>query len=180
MEVDTTLLDAARKMDRDALVEIFDRYAPALYKYALRLCNDAVMADQIVGDVFAKLVDNLSAGKGPRTNLRSYLYEMTHHLILDKAEYSHRSAPIEVVDFKHHDGYSTSGSVEDRILFESLRWAIQNDLTDDQRHVVILRFLEDFSLKETAAILGKNVGNVKVIQYRALGILRRHLISRYQ
>src|SRR5215207_10517741 len=98
MEVDTTLLDAARKMDRDALVEIFDRYAPALYRYALRLCNDAVMADQIVGDVFAKLVENLSAGKGPRTNLRSYLYEMTHHLILDKAESSQRSAPIEVVD----------------------------------------------------------------------------------
>jgi len=175
MEADLILLDAARNMDRDALIEIFDRYAPALYKYAIRLSSDAVMADQIVGDVFAKLVENLSAGKGPRTNLRSYLYEMAYHLILDTAESSQRSASIEVVDFIRRDASSTAISVEDRVLFESVQQAIQNDLTDDQRHVVILRFMEDFSLKETAAILGKSVGNVKVIQLRALGVLRRVL-----
>src|SRR5215207_6487625 len=175
MEADLILLDAARNMDRDALIEIFDRYAPALYKYAIRLSSDAVMADQLVGDVFAKLVENLSAGKGPRTNLRSYLYEMAYHLILDTAESSQRSAPIEVVDLIRRDASSTPISVEDRVLFESVQWAIQNHLTGDQRHVIILRFMEDFSLKETAAILGKSVGNVKVIQLRALGVLRKVL-----
>src|SRR5215211_2335235 len=112
----------------------------------------AVMADDIVGDVFAKLLENLSAGKGPRTNLRSYLYEIAYHLVVDAARSSHRLVPLEVVDFNHHDLYSTHVSIENRVLFGTVRRAIQNDLTDNQRNVVILRFLKGFSLKETAAI----------------------------
>lgn len=165
-------------MDRDTLVEIFELYAPALYRYALRLCNDAVMADHIVGDVFAKLLEKLSEGKGPITHLRSYLYEMAYHLVVDAASSRHRSAPIEVADFVQHDAYSAYVSIENRLLFETVWRAIQNDLTEDQRHVIILRFLEGLSLQETAAILGKEVGNVKVIQSRAIGVLRKRLSFR--
>jgi RNA polymerase sigma-70 factor (ECF subfamily) len=175
MEADVTLLGAAREMDRDALVEIFDLYSPALYNYALRLCNDSLMADNIVGDVFAKLLEQLSAGHGPSTNLRSYLYEMAYHLIIDEARYSHRGAPLEVVDSLRHNGHSSFASSENRILFETIILAIRNDLTDDQRHVIILRFLEGFSLRETAAIIRKEVNNVKVIQNRAIARLRMAL-----
>ena len=175
-EVDRSLVDAARRMDGDALVEIFDLFAPALYRYAFRLCRDALMADHIVGDVFAKLMEHLSAGKGPSTNLRSYLYEIAYHLVLDEAEYSHRAAPIEVVDFIQYDAYPTYVRVENRILFESVLQAMQNRLTDYQRHVLILRLLEGFSVKETAAIVGKKAGAVKVAQTRALAILREALV----
>jgi exonuclease III len=52
METDSTLLMAAKKMDKDALITIFDAYSAPLFRYAFRLCGDAVMADHIVGDVF--------------------------------------------------------------------------------------------------------------------------------
>lgn len=172
MRADMTLLTSAREMNKDTLVEIFDLYSPALYNYALRLCNDALMADYIVGDVFAKLLDQLSAGNGPGTNLRSYLYEMTYHLIVDEVRYSHRTAPLEVTDVLRHNGHSMFASLENQILFETIMLAIRNDLTEDQRHVVILRFLEGFSLRETASIIGKAVNNVKVIQNRAIARLR--------
>ena len=51
----------------------------------------------------------------------------------------------------------------------------QNDLTNDQRHVVILRYLEGFSLRETAAIIGKEENHVKVIQDRAIAKIRQVL-----
>jgi RNA polymerase sigma-70 factor (ECF subfamily) len=175
MEADFALLDAARTMNVEALTKIFDLYSRPLYKYAFRLCNDAGLADQIVGDVFSRLLEHLSAGQGPRANLRSYLYETAYHVVIDEARYSHRAIAIEVIDFVQHDGYSTHAAVENRVLFETVRRAIQNDLTEDQRHVVVLRFLEGFSLKETAAIMGKNVGSVKVIQNRAIAALRKAL-----
>jgi RNA polymerase sigma-70 factor (ECF subfamily) len=65
--------------------------------------------------------------------------------------------------------------LEDRVLLDVLVKAIQNDLTEDQRHVIILRFLEGFSLNETAAILGKEVSHIKVIQNRAITKLRKNL-----
>ncbi len=173
MEADLALLDAIRKMDPDALAKIFDLYSRPLYKYAFRLCNDAALADQIVGDVFSKLLECLAAGQGPNANLRSYLYEMAYHIVIDQAHYSHRALPIEVVDLECNDGNSFYTGVEHRLLMETVLRAIREDLTDDQRHVVILRFLEEFSLKETAAIIGRKAGHVKVIQNRAIAALRR-------
>jgi RNA polymerase sigma-70 factor (ECF subfamily) len=175
MEPEITLLDAARSMNQEALVKIFDLYSTALYNYALRICNDPLEADQIVGDVFAKLLEQLSAGRGPSTNLRSYLYETTYHLVIDKARYSRREAPLETIEFVRNDGLSTVTNLEDRMLFEAVIMAIKNQLTEDQRHVIILRFLEGFSLRETAAIIGKEVYNVKVIQNRGVAKLRKAL-----
>lgn len=175
MRTELPLLEAARSMDREALVEIFDLYSSALYNYALRLCNDPLLADHIVGDVFAKLLDQLSAGHGPSSNLRSYLYETTFHLIVDNARYSHREAPLEVVDYSRQDGQTSLVNLENRMLFDAVIASIKNDLTEDQRHVIILRFLEGFSLRETADIMGKQVYNVKVIQNRGVARLRKAL-----
>ena len=79
-----SLLYAARKMNREALEQIFDLYAPVLYSRVIRSCEDPIVADHIVGDVFTKLLSQLARGKGPRTNLGSYLFEMADHLVTDK------------------------------------------------------------------------------------------------
>ena len=173
METDHTLLNAARTMNRDALVKIFDLYSSALFNYALRLCGDPLLADQIVGDVFAKLLDQLASGNGPTSNLRSYLYETTFHRIVDESRSSQRKAPLEVAASLSYDGQHVALSVEDRLMFKQILQAIQNDLSADQRHVIILRFVEQFSLRETAVIMGKSVDHVKVIQNRAIAALRR-------
>ena len=173
METELILLNAAKKMDQEALVKIFDLYASPLYNYALRLCGDRLLADHIVGDVFAKLLEQFAAGKGPNSNLRSYLYETAYHLIVDEARFSHHQVSLDVLTSLRSDVRSGLPGFEDQILFEKVLDAIQHDLTGDQRHVIILRFLEEFSLRETAAILGKNVDHVKVIQSRALAKLRK-------
>jgi RNA polymerase sigma-70 factor (ECF subfamily) len=175
MENDIELLNSARKWNKDALEKIFDLYASALYNYALRLGGDLIMADHIVGDVFANLFEQLSAGKGPKTNLRSYLYQATYHMIIDYGHYSQRSAPLEVTELFRDDLYSASASLEDQSMFDVIFNAIRKNLTEDQRHVIVLRLLEDFSLNETAAILGKQVNHIKVLQNRAIAKLRKAL-----
>lgn len=171
------LLKAAQKLDEDALTMIFDEYAPAIYKYVLRLSRDPIEADNIVGDVFSQLLEQFAAGKGPRTNLRSYLYQTAYHLVVDRSRDSKHSAPLEVaVNMQDKDrSVSTHTQIEERVLMEALVSAMNTELTDDQRHVIILRFLEDFSLKETAQIVGKEVNNVKVIQNRGITKLRKAL-----
>jgi len=175
MRTEAPLLEAARNMDREALVEIFDLYSSALYNYALRLCNDPLKADHIVGDVFVKLLEQWSSGRGPSTNLRSYLYETTYHLIIDDVRYSNREAPLEVMEFLRQDGNSYLVNLENRMLLDAVIVAIKKHLTEDQRHVIILRFLEGFSLRETADIMGKEVYNVKVIQNRGVAKIRKAL-----
>ena len=171
------LLKAAQKLDEDALTKIFDEYAPAIYKYALRLCHDPIEADNIVGDVFSQLLEQFAAGKGQQTNLRSYLYQTAYHLVVDKSRDNKHKAPLDVAINMQDKSrtVSTSTQIEERVLMEALVSAMNSELTDDQRHVIILRFLEDFSLKETAQVIGKEVNNIKVIQNRGITKLRKAL-----
>lgn len=178
METELELLDAARRMDQDTLVRIFDLYASPLYKYALRLCGDPVKADHLVGDVFTTLLEQFSAGNGPRANLRSYLYQTMYHRIIDEARSARHSAPLEAAEFLAGYAHSSSLSLEDQVIFKQIIHTVRNELTDDQRHVILLRFLEEFSLQETAAILGKELNHIKVIQNRALAKLRKCLDAR--
>ena len=172
METDLELLNAAKGMDKEALVKIFDLYASPLFNYALRLCRDPVMADHIVGDVFAKLLDHFAAGNGPTSNLRSYLYAMAYHLIVDGARAAHRWAALD--DFRSELHYRLP-DFEEKTMIELVLRAIHDDLTEAQRHVILLRFMEGFSLCETAQVLGKEVSHVKVLQSRALAKLRKVL-----
>jgi RNA polymerase sigma-70 factor, ECF subfamily len=169
------LLKAAQKLDEEALTAIFDQFAPAIYKYTLRLCHDQIVADNIVGDVFAQLLEQFGAGKGPRTNLRSYLYQTAYHLVVDRSRDNQHNAPLEVAANSYASGQfaPTQSQIEERVMMEALISAMNTDLTEDQRHVIILRFLEDFSLKETAEIIGKEVNNIKVIQNRGIAKLRK-------
>ena len=183
MDTDLSLLDAARKLDQKALVAIFDRYAVDIYNYALRLRSDPLKADYVVGDVFSKFLEHLVAGKEPQMDLRSHLYKITYHLTVNGSRSSKREAALELADFELNSGdgrYSMSSNLEDKRLMETMILAIKKHLTADQRHVLILHFVEGFSLLETAEIVGKEVSNVKAIQSRAIAKLCKvmnHMVS---
>jgi RNA polymerase sigma-70 factor (ECF subfamily) len=172
---EAALLRAAKQLDQVALAEIFDSYAPALYGYILRLCHDPEQADQIVGDVFSKLLEKLADGQGPHKNLRSYLYQIAYHLFIDQTRYDQHIAPIEIVEYISGETTTVQDEIENRALLDTVLLAINNNLTVDQRHVIVLRFLEGMDLQETAKIVGKSVNNVKVLQNRGVEKIRKVL-----
>lgn len=168
---DITLLKAIRNLDQDALSALFDQYAPILYKYALHLCGNPDEADDIVGHVFSELLRHLKKGTGPRDNLRAYLFQIAYHKIVDQARDRQHTTPLDAVS-SVGSGEPIDLGHEAREQIRTLDVIIKDLLTPDQRHVIILRFIEDFSLKETAAITGKRVNNIKIIQNRAIARLR--------
>jgi RNA polymerase sigma-70 factor (ECF subfamily) len=169
------LLRAARKLDKEALTKIFDLYSPALYKFISRLVHDPVQADRIVADVFVRLVEEFAVGQGPRASIRPYLYQVAYRLVVERFRDSHPHSSLEVA-IRTADKENT-GAAEvqngERAMLEALLVTLNTELSEDQRIVVILRFLEDFSLKETAEIIGKDVNNVKVIQTRGIAKLKK-------
>jgi RNA polymerase sigma-70 factor (ECF subfamily) len=175
MDSDALLLNAAKKKNEEALARIFDLYASSLYHYALRSCDDPLRADDIVGTVFTEFVAQISIGAGPAANLRLHLYRIAYQLLSADVRRDRWTGSRAMHFIPTTGGSSPSESDMSRELLEAALRVIKYDLTDDQRHVLFLRFLEGFTLKETAAILGKKIGNVKVIQNRATSALRRTL-----
>lgn len=164
---------AVNSLDQDRIAKIFDEYAPAIYKYLLRLGMFSQEADQIVGDVFARLLEKFAEGKGPRENLRAYLFQIAYHLVVDHARERQRTAPLEVANSMSIEMEPVQSMAEEKIILDKLSIAMERDLTEEQRNVIVLRFQEDFSLKETAEIIGKNVNAVKALQNRGIINLRQ-------
>jgi RNA polymerase sigma-70 factor (ECF subfamily) len=168
------LLKAARNFDKDALATIFDQYSPVLYKFISRLVHDPVLSDQIVAEVFVRLVEEISAGRGPRANLRTYLYQIAYRLVVERFRDLHPHSSLEVsIRFHEKDNSLSQAQVDERGMMAALISTINTELSEDQRIVIVLRFLEDFSLKEIAEIIGKDVNNVKVLQTRGIARLKK-------
>ena len=169
------LLKAARNLDKNALATIFDLYSPSLYKFISRLIHDPILSDHIIADVFVGLVEELGAGRGPRTNIRVYLYQIAYRLVVERSRDIHPHSPLEVSIRKLGRDKSAPSQprTDERVMMEALLTSMNSELSEDQRIVIILRFLEDFSLKETAEIIGKDVNNVKVIQSRGIARLQK-------
>ena len=169
------LLKAARNLDQDALTAIFDLFSPALYKFVSRFVHDPTLADRLVANVFAQLIEEFAAGRGPRANVRSYLYQSAYRLMLERFRDVHPQSSLELVTGTDQRDKSipTQSQGDERATAEILLFTMNTELSADQRLVIVLRFLEDFSLKETAEIIGKNANNVKVIQSRGLARLKK-------
>jgi RNA polymerase sigma-70 factor (ECF subfamily) len=177
MNDEAALLRDAKRLDQKALAAVFDTYAPVIYNYVLRVCRDSAEADNIVGEVFAKLVEQIAAGQGPVANLKVYLFQIAYYCAIHRTRRDHLITPFKAVT--DAPGKSPAGSMfepaEERSILEFFRFALNSELTEIQRHVIILRFMENFSLRETAVIVGKKINYVKVIQTRAVTKLRESL-----
>ncbi len=174
MDEDSTLLQAIRKLDQPALIAVFDQFAPRLFRYALRMCGDPIVADDIVGEVFRKLIESLKKGKGPNNNLRSYLYQTTYHELVNQARtVRHHVDLTDDLPAEPEDRPEIKYAGEEEKA--DLLSVLLTQLSDNQRHVIYFRFFEELSLKETADILGLSITNIKVIQNRAIAKLHQVL-----
>jgi RNA polymerase sigma-70 factor (ECF subfamily) len=130
-----------------------------------------------VGDVFNQFLEQVSRAGGTRTNLRSYPYQIACHIFIDHARERRRAVSIDAFDY-NLEGDSLDAQVEQRNLLQELTSAVQNDLTEEQKHVIILRFQEDLSLRETAHVPGRDINAIKSLQKRGILKLQKCLGDR--
>jgi len=175
-ETQARLIAGARSFDRQVLEQIYDLHSPELYRYAYRLLGRQDTAEECVGEAFAHFLEALQKGKGPRENLRAYLFRTTHNICTD----TYRRQPLQedLLDdnLNDHTADQPQFTVEQAHERREVRLALFN-LTAEQRQVIVLRFLEGWQNEEVAAILKKTVGAIKALQHRALASLRRDLVS---
>ncbi|HEY52217.1 MAG TPA: sigma-70 family RNA polymerase sigma factor [Caldilineae bacterium] len=168
-----SLLEQARKRDPTALAQIYDTYATKIYAYIYRHVGDAHRAEDLTSAVFLKMLEALDKNKFARDALQSWLYRIAHNIIVDDVRKRQRR-PTSAL----HDGLALPPEstpdymVTQRLQSEELLQAI-NQLTEDQRTVIILRFGEGLTAPQVANILDKTEEAVRALQRRGLANLRK-------
>ncbi|MBN1963481.1 MAG: sigma-70 family RNA polymerase sigma factor [Anaerolineae bacterium] len=166
------LLERARQGDRDAVGEIYDQYFEAIFQFIRLRVEDPALAEDLASEVFMKLVTSLNGRNAPRKTLRGWLFRVARNLLHDHysgSQYLNETVLDEWLPAPDHEQpESTVFAVLDaRRVRRALRM-----LADDQQEVLLLRFGQALSLQETADIMGKRVGAVKSLQFRATNRLR--------
>jgi RNA polymerase sigma-70 factor (ECF subfamily) len=171
------LLKKAQSLDKKALVEIYDLYSDLLFAYAYKHLGDSQLAEDLVSETFFRFLGALERGGGPKDHLKAYLYRITHNLITDHF----RREPPPVLELEEDRIPELKPGPSSRLVSkqdsERVRQALRL-LTDDQRQVVVLRYLEGWSSQEIAQVMDKSLGAVKALQHRGVAALQRILIEK--
>ena len=174
MKTSENLLKRARQWDEDALAEVYDTLAPAIYRYAYRRVGHQDTAQEIVSETFHRFLVALKHGSGPTTHLSAWLYRVAHNLIVDFYRRLPALDPESIDDVVIAEADQSEQHLERRMQASQARAALQQ-LTPLQQQVIVLRFFEELSIEEVGQVIDRTEGAVKALQHRALGSLRRIL-----
>ena len=160
------------KVEQEFL-KAYDDLADALYRHCFFRVYSKEKAEELTQDTFMKVWEYLSSGKDIQ-NLRAFLYKVCNNLVIDysrrKKEVSLESMLEAAPNLEPHD--QSHERIENQVLVNEILADMEN-LPEESRELLILRYLDGFEPREIAEIVGLNVNNVSVKINRALNALKK-------
>ena len=175
MTDEAVLLRRARERDPAALATIYDLYAPKIYAYIYRHIREPQRAEDLTSTVFLKMLESLDKDNFAKDKLQSWLYRIAHNVIVDDVRYQQRRPAQPLFDTLATPAETDPDQLVGDKLHREMVWEAIQQLTEDQRDVIILRFGEGMTAPQVARILGKTEEAVRALQRRALANLRKIL-----
>ena len=169
------LIESAVKGDSSAFGSLYDHYQAMIYRFVLVKVGGREEAEDITHQVFLSAWQNIEGYKHRGHPFSSWLYQIARNLVIDHYRAKKNDVSLDKIDpdssiipaAAHFD-------LSMKLQVQKVHLAIK-ELKSDHQDVIIMRFVEDMSLKETAAVLKKSEGAVKLIQYRAVKELKKRL-----
>jgi len=161
-----------RKLNAEALTEAHDRYHSEIYRYVRYRVGEVMLSEDISSEVFVRLIESLHDGRGPKSSLRGWLFGTASNLIGDHFRNVYQHKVTDLPDGLESYDLDLQHQVEKNEALDTVRQSSRT-LTQDQQHVLALRFGSELSILETAEIMAKKPNAVKALQFRALNTLRK-------
>ncbi|MFJ5926960.1 sigma-70 family RNA polymerase sigma factor [Kitasatospora sp. NPDC092948] len=173
---DAELTALVRAGDDSAYAEIYRRHADAVRRYARTCCRDSFTAEDLAGEVFARTLQALKAGKGPEFAVRAYLLTAVRNVAAAWARSDRREQLVD--DFSTFAEASAATVEFDLADPGADAWALAladqrmvmrayAELPEDDRVVLWHTEVERESPKTVAVMLGKTANATAVQAHRA-------------
>jgi RNA polymerase sigma-70 factor (ECF subfamily) len=161
-----------------AMEAIVAEHETALLRYAARIVNNPITAQDVVQNVFIKLFQSWREGTHPSDKLKGWLFRVTHNEAVDhirresRLRVLHEKQAEEKAAADCPDGIHCGTPEEERrqMVLMHLR-----ALHSREQQVVLLRLDQGLSYEEISAITGRSVGNVGNILHHAVRKLARSM-----
>ena len=173
MEQEKLLVEAAQQ-DPQRFGDLYEANFERVYAFIVRRVHDRTQAEDLTSEVFHHALENLSRFEWRGVPFAVWLYRIAANAIADtwrrSSNHDHDSALLDDLD------QSNWPEIERRAaLFQ-----LVNSLPEDQRSVIIQRFIEEKSIRDIANAFGRSEGAIKQLQFRALENLRARAGGRHE
>jgi len=170
---DDQLIALAAGGDREAFGELYERYALRVFRHAQFLTGDPVLAEDVTAQVFLKALEAIPRYEPRGVPFVAWLLRITCNLVINHRKSAKNNGHSQIPETIEASGtfFSPEASCEVKVDGERV-WREVRKLPSEQRQVIVMRFIDDLGYPDIARVLGKSVGAVRVIQFRALANLR--------
>lgn len=172
----SALIERAARGDREAFGEIYEQHALRVFRHAYFLTGDPCLAEDLTAQTFLKALEAIPRYEQRGVPFIAWLLRIAGNLTINykKAQKNGHHAQLPETLEDEDRFVSPERSCEAKSNGERV-WRLVSRLPHEQRQVVVMRFIDDLPYPEVAHVLGKSVGAVRVIQFRALASLRTML-----
>jgi RNA polymerase sigma factor (sigma-70 family) len=158
----------ARRRTTTGISDAADAYrawAPAVLGYirGQRVADP----EDVLGEVFLQVSRDLDSFEGGEADLRRWVFTIARNRVIDRQRRATRRPEVLVVELPVEADEPPPDPV-DPTLVEAL-----GRLSEDQREVLLLRFVADLPLEDVATLTDRSIGAIKALQHRGLQRLRR-------
>ena len=169
------LVARATDGDFEAYGELYGTYLNRIYRYVFYQVKDKMTAEDIVEEVFVKAWKAIGSCKGKEQTFLPWLYTIAHNHVIDNFRSKKKELPMEIETITEVSDHKLE--IEIKLEHQQLLNIIA-DLPENQRQVIILKFIDGLSNREIEQVMQKTPGAVRILQMRALAALRQRLSRR--
>ena len=163
-----------QKGHRDAFGLLFEEYSGRVYRYVYMHTGQVEQAEDLTQEVFLRALNSIRSYRDQGKPFLAWLLRIAHNRVIDHYRWLARHRSVELADTVPVSTDDPVAEVEKRAEITKVLQAVPN-LTPAQREVISLRFGSGLHLDETAAVMGKSVGAVKMLQHQAVARLKKVL-----
>lgn len=173
-ESDSGLARQIRNGSKEAYRELFDRYTPVIYHFALSYLNTKVDSEGLVQDVFLKIWEKRDTLDGEK-NIKSYIFKIAVNAIYDLVRKKNIQHAFN--DFARMNYTASEDDTWHKVIFDDMQSRLSElvaQLPDKQQQIFRMNKEEGLSNEEIARELEISKRTVENHLYRAMTFLKAH------
>jgi RNA polymerase sigma-70 factor (ECF subfamily) len=162
------LVHAAQAGDAIAFGEIYRRYAPVVEAFLLGRTADRALAEDLTSETFLRALGKIDSVRNLGKDVQAWLFTIARNLLFDFLRSSRNRR--EIVAAETFDRVDEAQCLDHGLLRRAIEDELArcvNQLNQDQRECIRLRFYEGLSVQEVATRMRRRNATIRALQYRA-------------
>jgi RNA polymerase sigma factor (sigma-70 family) len=176
--IDKQLLQLIAAKDAAALEQLYDKYERPVYSFAFRIVKDAMMAEEVVQELFLRIWNHADRIDPDQGKLTTWMFAVARNAAIDllrkNSKKMHQPLAEEEIESFPDTGGSIEKTVEQRWIGDQVKAAL-GELNQDQQKVVQLIYFNGLTQQEVADKHAIPLGTVKSRVRLALKQLQHRL-----